>query len=319
VFKLDGTGAHVWSRRSTGALTGFSGGVAVDKVGNVTLVGDFEKPMDFGLGALPYTEEPAGSESSHSTDAFIVRFDAIGRPVWQRAFGGSESQALIDVALDPSGDAVVLGLTETTIDFGGGPIGSFSARGALARLDPTGKHVFSRALGGGSYWGQVAIENTGDIVFVGNAHEKFSVGGPTLESAGGRDGYIARYDKSGNHRSSVRFGGVDTDYALGVTPVGDGTLLVTGALSGTAMLGGAPVTAAGSTDALVLRTNGAGEIAAAHRFGNEREQTAHRTALAGDGKHFYLVGMFRGAINLGTGGLNAGPSGSDLFVAKCPL
>jgi hypothetical protein len=114
--KLDAAGSHVWSKSFGDAGSQFGLDVAVDASGNAVVTGQFSGSVDFGGGLLPST----GLE-----DIFVARFDAGGNHLWSQHYGAAFEQSVGSaVAVHASGNAVVTGIVNGEVDFGGGPMTS---------------------------------------------------------------------------------------------------------------------------------------------------------------------------------------------------
>jgi hypothetical protein len=112
--KFDGNGTHLWSQRFGDADDQWCYSVASDPSGNVVVTGFFYGTVDFGGGLLT----SAGLE-----DIFLAKFDANGTHLWSQRFGDAvDYQEGFSVASDPSGNVVMTGFFEGTVDFGGGTL-----------------------------------------------------------------------------------------------------------------------------------------------------------------------------------------------------
>src|SRR5262249_20069924 len=74
-------GALPWSELVTNA---YPYGVAADPWGNIVIAGTFHDTMDFGEGHKLV--------SKGGLDAFVVKLDPSGNPLWIRGFGGHGDQ-----------------------------------------------------------------------------------------------------------------------------------------------------------------------------------------------------------------------------------
>jgi hypothetical protein len=115
VVKFDGDGNHVWSRRFGGV--GYDGyghsSVAVDSAESVIVTGGFQGTVDFGGGPL---------SSAGDWDIFVAQYDGTGNHLWSQRFGDASGQEGNCVAVDGSGNVIVTGDFQGTVDFGGGPL-----------------------------------------------------------------------------------------------------------------------------------------------------------------------------------------------------
>src|SRR5207245_1125833 len=116
---------------------------------------------------------------------------------WAQRFGSTGSDAGQAVAMDGSGNVLVTGVFQGTVDFGGGPRASaggmdiFVAKYAGA----SGAHMWSVSFGGAQDdFGQgIAVDGAGDVVVVGYFQGTVDLGRGALSSAGGQAVFVARY------------------------------------------------------------------------------------------------------------------------------
>ncbi len=159
--KYDRNGTHLWSKRFGNAFNEVAGGVAVDPAGFITMTGSFDQKIDFGKG-----EVLAAGES----DAFVARFAPTGELVWARTFGSSREDIGFGLASDATGNVVVAGWFEGTVDFGGGAKASYGNRDVFVlKLDAEGRHVWSQSFGDRDHdqARAVAIDKNGAPVVAG--------------------------------------------------------------------------------------------------------------------------------------------------------
>lgn len=123
--KLGPDGSHLWSKAFGGSGSDsfiFDCAAAVDASGNVLLTGGFRDTPDFGGGAL----SPPGDEF---WDGYIAKFDASGKHLWSKRFGGAGGDWGVAVGADGFGNVVLTGIFQSSVDLGGGPL--VSPGGAL--------------------------------------------------------------------------------------------------------------------------------------------------------------------------------------------
>src|SRR5438034_7005820 len=90
----------------------FANAVAVDGGGNVLVTGYHSGPVKFGGGSL--------SSINGGTDVFVAKYSSSGGYVWARSYGGSSIDMPKAIAVDGSGNAVVIGYFQGTANYGGG-------------------------------------------------------------------------------------------------------------------------------------------------------------------------------------------------------
>jgi hypothetical protein len=249
VAKLDTYGQTVWARRWGNGQTVRGRGVAVDQEGRVTVVGHFTGYLDLGLGSMG---------SGGGDDAFILRLDAGGAPLWNEVLGGAGGQQATGVAVDDLGDAFVTGTFAGTIDLGGGSLTSAGGNDLfLAKLDGNGKEVWAQRFGdaasNGYLTASVAVDGTGAPLLAGIFDGVVDFGGGRLVSQGSWSVYVARFDAAGKPAWSRRFGNGNLHFGRGLAVRRSGEPVLAGSFQGSlpAMAAAAPLVSAGGYDTFV--------------------------------------------------------------------
>src|SRR5205085_11936376 len=133
----------------------------------------------------------------------------------------------------------------------------------LAAFSANGAPLWSESFGGSlSDEGRgVAVDRDGNIVLTGVFANTASLGGAPLTSAGGNDGFLAKYDPAGRHLWSHQFGNVSSYDGGNAVAVDDqGTIAVAGLFSRIVDFGGISLTSAGSSDAFLARYSPLGAL-----------------------------------------------------------
>ncbi|WP_437835374.1 hypothetical protein [Sorangium sp. So ce1153] len=190
-------------------------GVAVDAMGRAVAAGTFVNSVDFGSG--------------HTRDAvdmgvfgWVAQYDAEGTLRWDTTFGHDNDGSTVDISgvdVDPAGNAGIVGLFSGTIRFpatsdvkvtrkttGADDMDLFAVR-----LSATGTHSWSKRFGdaadqtGPLPFQGVAFDSEGELVFAGSFRGKVDFGGGEL-TADDTDWFVAKFDPSGTHQWSHRYG-----------------------------------------------------------------------------------------------------------------
>lgn len=178
------TGTHIWSKRFGDASAQSGDAVAIDAFGNIVVAGTLSGTVDFGGGPLT---------STGSSDVFVAKLDATGNHAWSRRFGDPDLQLLQAVAIDGSGNIIIAGGFNGTIDFGGVALVSAGERDIfVAKLDPSGNHIWSKRFGavGHQQAHGVAVDDNANVVLSGVITGSVDFGGSALSSAGNSDVFI---------------------------------------------------------------------------------------------------------------------------------
>ncbi len=248
VARFKPNGAHIWSKSYGNPYEQYSNDVAVDASGNVFVVGPFLGALDFGCGVLATTG---------GTDLFIAKLDSAGVCRWSDSFGsGPEDQYVAEIAVDASGNAIITGFFEGTVDFGGGTLTSAGDRDIyVAKFGSGGNHLWSRRFGDAATQSGYAIaaDASGNAIITGSLAGSTDFGGGTLTETGYGDVFIAKFGSGGNHLWSKRFGDAQYQAAFALGADASGNVFAAGAFEGTIAFGGDTLTSAGGNDIFVVK------------------------------------------------------------------
>jgi hypothetical protein len=184
VVRLDGDGAHRWSRGWPNGTSHYATGLAVDDRGSVWVSGATRGVLDVGTGPLP---------AALGGSALVVRLDAeSGDTLWARSFG-EHTMAAHAVAPDGQGGVIVSGVFKGDADFGGGvALAAGTGQLFVARLDAAGSALWARGAEGVGLSTLVAATPVGDrLVLAGGYRGTLDVGAGPLPSAGEIDAFVA--------------------------------------------------------------------------------------------------------------------------------
>jgi chitodextrinase len=308
------SGQHAWSMGFGGSSLSDSvivNSVATDANGNVVITGQLEARADFGGTWLT---------SAGDRDVFVVKYSSSGAYLWSKRIGSTGSDLGSGIGVDDSGNVVVIGQFQGTVDFGGG--GLTSAGGSdifVAKYSSSGAHVWSKRFGGtGNDSGNaIAVESNGDVVltgFFGYFGSAVDFGGGPYTSAGGMDIFVAKFSASGAHIWSKPLGGTGQDTGLSVAVDDGGNVAVTGYFQGTVNFGGGSLSSAGGNDIFLAKFSDSGAHVWSKRFGGTSDDRGTGVAVAGTGD-VVVTGYFNATADFG-GGAQVSTGGSDIFLAK---
>jgi hypothetical protein len=277
VRKYDADGNELWTRQfgsggpdASFGITGGSSGVYV-----------------VGITAA----ELPGQTSVGAQDAFLRKYDGEGNEVWTRQFGTTSHDQSWAVSVDSSG-VYVAGITFFTGD----------SDAFLSKFDHDGNAVWTRQFG-------IATDQACCLGVSVNSFGVFVAGttGGTLPgeiTAGGRDGFLRKYDQDGDEVWTRQFGTAAHDHAVAVAAESSGVYVAGntyGSLPGQV--------SAGDSDAFVRKYDAGGNEVWTHQFGT----TSHDVPIgvSVDSSRLYAAGATVGTL---AGQTSAG--GQDAFIVK---
>jgi hypothetical protein len=242
--------SRLWCTYFGGSVLDAAHSVAVDRSGNVFVVGVTGSSSGFPLwnpGGGAYYQ---GTHNGGWYDAFIAQFSGgnLSR-LWCTYFGGDDWDEPTSVAVDGSGNVFVVGVTRSTSGFplwnpGGGAYYDGNRDGGsdafIAQFSGGNRSRLWCTYFGGDDWDEptsVAVDGSGNVFVVGETES--TSGFPLWNPGGGAyydgtldgdyDAFIAKF--SGGNRSRLwctYFGGNDWDEATSVAVDGSGNVFVVG-------------------------------------------------------------------------------------------
>jgi hypothetical protein len=231
----------LWATKIGDDVNGASVTHAVDATGNIFLVGGFTGVLGLGTSTLT---------SQGEQDVLVAKLTSDGAPIWSKRFGDEKGQVALGVATDGSGNVIVTGIAQGTVDFGGGPRTATEAGQAfLVKLDPSGNHLWSELLGSIPGAPSVSVDASGGIVLSGSGNGALDLDG-SMQPSADASSFVAKLDSDGHLLWEKTF--VSADISAKTNRTGDIALI--GSFSETFSLGGAqsPLVAADSTRSNVV-------------------------------------------------------------------
>lgn len=239
-----------------------------------------------------------------------------GASVWSKRFGDLDGQSGKTIVTDAMGNVYVAGNFYGSIDFGAGPLAAAFLDGFLVKFDPMGKVLWAKQFTdpGSSSAQTLAIDSAGNVVVGGAFQGPTDFGGGPLVATE-VDIFVAKYDPSGKHIWSKRFGGANTQSVSTIAIDAQDNILLGGAFAGTLDFGGGALSAA-SYDFFVakLDTNGNHVWSKKYDHPNGNQPELQKLAVDSAG-NVVFTGYFFGTVNFGGTPLTSTNS-YDLYLVK---
>ena len=316
LFESDGT--LRWAQQLAGGDRQHPLAVAIDKDENVVCTGYFRQSFSVGSDTLVSVDD---------YDAFAIKFDTSGEPVFATSFGGANFDLFYAAAFDSKGNVALGGYFREGVTVADREYLAKGDRDLLfVKLDPSGEVLWSR-----SYGGQ-ATERCYGVVFdsqdrlhaAGTFSGRLSFGELELEAKAANAIFTVALDPSGNILRAQRYGGASAQAAYGLAIDSRDRLVVSGYYEGNGEFGGGQALPAGGLaepQVLVLKIEADGETLWARGLRVQGDQTASSMSrawrrVAVDSKDRIVVGGYvRDSIDW-TGETLPAAGGCDAFVAK---
>lgn len=250
---------------------------------------------------------------------------------WVRTAGGSSDDVSFGVAIDSLTNIYVAGYFRGTISFGGLTLASSPSFPELflAKMNPNGVPLWAKRTGAETVlYGlpstseplfsgrQVAVDSTGNVIFVGNFRGTANLGGLMLASAapGTFDVFVAKFDGDGTGLWARRGGGLNDTVAITVASGADNSIYIAGWFGNSPISFGTNVlSSSGDADIFLAKLDAGGDFLWARKAGGT--STDHAYALAVDlAGNVIMTGYCIAPANFS--GAALGGTGYHIFVAK---
>jgi len=207
-------------------------------------------------------------------DAWLIKVDSAGNKIWERTFGGSDTEWACSVQQTNEGGYIIAGVTKS--------YGSGGADAWLIKTDSEGNKIWDRTFGGSEDDWTEAVEQT--------SYDGYIVAGCTNSYEG--DAWLIKTDSDGNKIWERTFGGSDDDYAKAVQLTNDGGYILVGSTRSYSF---------GGFDAWLIKTDSTGNKIWDRTFGGSENDSANSVRQTSDGG--YIIAGF--TESYGAGGRDA--------------
>ena len=205
--KLDTDGNFIWAKLITGdkAKTPYS--LDFDSASNIFVSGAFAGTADFDPGPGVYTLTATPSILlPNMPDCFVAKYDSAGNFAWARSFGSNGTDQVWSGAVDHSGNVLVTGGFEGTVDFDPGPavynLTAASSRSIYTlKLRNNGDFAWAKMAGssGGFHSGRaIATDDSGSVYTSAISPGGCDVDPGPAEYIVGGDCIVQKLDSAGN-------------------------------------------------------------------------------------------------------------------------
>lgn len=250
ILKFTNTGTRQWATYYGGSDSDWGSSLDTDSSGNVTVTGatrSFNFPL-LNPGGGAYYQGTSGGDY----DGFILKFTNTGTRLWTTFYGGSSTDIGRSLAIDSSGNVLMVGYTVSTNfplhnpgggayyqgTYGGGNLDAF-----ILKFSNTGVRQWSTYYGGlGNDWpSSIASDGSGNVFVTGQTHsDNFPLQNPgggayfqEINGGGGYDAFILKFTNTGTRRWATYYGGNDggsgnEDIGTSLATDGSGNVFMTG-------------------------------------------------------------------------------------------
>ena len=296
VVKLDATGAIVWQKTM--------GGTSYDYANSIQLTPD----GGYILACAGYSINGDVTGNHGGFDYWVVKLDATGAIVWQKALGGTDDDLVKSIQLTPDGGYIVAGSTYST---DGDVTGNHGYGDAwVVKLSGMGVLVWQKTLGGTAYDNAYSIQPSPDSGYI-VACETSSINGDVTGKHGGMgdaDAWVVKLSNVGTIEWQKALGGTGKDYAYSIQPTTDGGYIMAGFTDST---DGDVTGNHGGRDAWIVKLDATGNIVWQKTLGGTNDDSANSIQLNPDGGYIMI-----GNADSKNGDLTGNHGITDAWIVK---
>lgn len=247
VAKLDSSGNWLRVQHVGGSYRERGMDLEVDSQGNIYVAGHFNDSIDFGLHSVT---------AVNSDDIFVACMESSGNWIWAQSAGGSSSDISNGIAIDSSGNILLVGAFGGTASFGSIELSSEGQSDTfVAKMDNAGNWLWA-VRGGGELDNtaiDIATDAYGNCYVAGQFSGAVSFGGSSFSSSGQGDIFVAKLDPNGNWLWADRIGGELNDCACGIAVDSSADIYVCGWYTGDLAFGPNNLSGSGHWDIFIAK------------------------------------------------------------------
>jgi len=315
VAKFNPVGALLWANNMGDISADIGYGISTDINGNVFITGSFSGTAFF--------DSTTSIVSNGVDDVFLAKYDPDGNLVWVHNIGGTASDFGSDIAIDSNGDILLTGHFSGSASFDDSfklnSNGSWDA--FVAKYNSDGILDWAQKIGGPSLEEGLGIARNADNeisvtgYFVGTVHFD-STTSLTGETAGFRNGYVAKYSPNGAVLWANKMTSENNTKGYDLSADADGNIFVTGSFAGTAKFDSTTtLLSEGGVDAFVAKYGSDGILHDLIQVGSTGSDEGYAITIDSN-RNILITGYFEGTANFDASTTLTSTGQANTFIAK---
>lgn len=271
IVKLDANGTIVWEKNFGFAGNDFGTNIIENSDGTLYAIGELDVSASGGQGNFGrYQTEHAGG------DYWVLKLSAAGDLIWSRFFGGSFTDTAYDIAVNPAGELVVLGSSDSTDSDITNNINTYDFW--AVKTDSDGNMLWQKNFGGTEIdEGRAIVKTSTGYVLVGDTR---SSDVDVLTNNGGADIWMAHINEDGVVSNTSNFGGSSFDVPRDILRSLDANYIITGS---SRSANGDLSSNKGQNDVWIYKTDANGTLLWETSVGGSQIDFAYQSVQLGNG------------------------------------
>jgi hypothetical protein len=211
--KLDSNGTKQWRR--------FYGGSNTDTAYDVIETDD----NGYLMVGLSDSNDVDVTDNKGTYDFWCVKIDSKGVLVWEKSYGGSETDQAYCVAKSSNGNFIITGDVRSNDNDVSSNYGSADIWTIM--INPLGEIIWEKNYGGSGFDTSKAVisSRNGGFYITGNSRSEDN---DVTSNKGNNDVWVLKIDDSGNIEWEKSIGGTEIDLAFDVAELNDGSVVIVG-------------------------------------------------------------------------------------------
>ncbi|GAA4889676.1 lipoprotein [Flaviramulus aquimarinus] len=211
--KINALGEKQWSRYFGGTFTDTPYDAIQTDDNGYLLVGSSD------------SEDVDIKNSKGAYDFWIVKISETGTLIWEKSFGGSQTDEARAIIKSDDGNYIIVGNTRSD------DLDVTNNKGAAdlwtIKISPAGEFIWEKSFGGSSFDVAQSISKTQDGGFIISGNSR-SADGNLTDNKGQNDAWVIKIDTNGNLKWQKTVGGSDIDFAYDVVEINNKDIIVVG-------------------------------------------------------------------------------------------
>ncbi|WP_169513441.1 SBBP repeat-containing protein [Flexithrix dorotheae] len=307
-----------WANGIGGIYGDYGKSIAIDTMGNVFVVGDFNSnSINFGNGIT--------LNGNGGTDIFLAKYNSFGEVEWVKVIGGTNDEKGNTVAVDSIGNIYISGLFGSpSVDFGNSVTATRSKLETLfiTKFNNDGEAQWVKTANGSGEGKSLVLDKLHNIYLTGSIFGSLDFGNSiqVTKDGGNKGSFIVKYDKDGIAQWAKAAGGGNIEGGKSVAVDTLGNIYVTGEADSETLDFGNGVSISlrytGPTDAYIVKFNSEGAAQWAKEI-NGVEYDEGNSIVVDLAGNVYATGYFiSNELDFGNSVKISGTSWFDTYIVK---
>lgn len=331
------TPTYQWSKRINSIYNNFEdiSGMVQNSAGEVYVAGVFTGTTDLDPSSASANVDVSAGWNQTLYNSFIAKYNSSGNYVWGGSISSFLNVEINDLAIDHSGNIIVVGFYNGNTDFSlnntPSNVTGTDVNGDifLAKYTSSGNISWVKTFGGSSMdrGKKVQVDSDDNIIMSGtfaSSSVDFDPSSSTsnlTNTSGNSSSYIAKYTSSGSYKWAKKFS--DKMVVNDIATNSQNKVFVTGYFSGTVDFNPSTSTsnlsASGSSlDIFIAQYSSTGTYGWAKKIGDTGDDIANTIEVSGS--DFWIGGDFKGTVDFdpssSISSLTVSGSNKDAFFSK---